>query len=106
MSRSYKKTIAFGREGRESRKAADLEAKKARKEGKPVQKEHHRYSLQTEQDYIDMAKAFMNVENKNRLTFATFHYSLKLKEFLKDRELTPELAEEFGKMMYKKERSR
>ena len=106
MSGSYKKTIAFGREGRESRKAADLEAKKARKEGKPVQKEHHRYDLQTEQDYINMAKSFMNVENKDRLCIATFHYSLKLKKFLKGRELTPELAEEFGKIMYKKDRSR
>ena len=109
MSRSFKKEIAWGkstaskatRSGSFGRK--DFQIEKAKKEGKPFTKSHQRYTLQTEQDYINMARGFLmetNDEHYERL------YGGKLKAFLNGRELTEELAEEFGKISYKKDRSR
>ena len=56
MSRSYKKTIAYGKStstaSRPKKTWGDFAADKARKEGKPIRKQHWRHDLQTSQDYL------------------------------------------------------
>ncbi|MGN0728088.1 hypothetical protein [Treponema sp.] len=57
MSRSYQKTIAWGKSNnggctRHNKTWGDYTAEKAKKEGVPVIRQHHRHNLQTLEDYI------------------------------------------------------
>lgn len=111
MSRSYKKTIAWGkstsskanRNGRYGRLKAH--ADKARKEGRPFTKSHTRSEVQTQEDYIEMVRQGINSTSPLSDYFRR-RYGTQWDAFLDGREPTEKLIREFGIKLYKKDRSR
>ena len=68
MSRSVQKIISWGKSyngciGRHNKTQGDYDAEKARKEGKPIRKQHRRASLQTLEDYINYVENLTNVDH-------------------------------------------
>lgn len=109
MGKSYKKVIAFGKSchGRRGRNKTwgDWAAEKARKEGKPVPKQHFRHRLQTLEDYKEYVLSHMYVETPYNDMFDRRRFGEYL-EFLNGREETQELADEFALKLYNKDRSK
>ena len=67
MSRSFKKTLSFGKADnggmtRCKKTYGDFAAEKARKEGKPIIKQHSRSTFQTLEDYINYVEKLTNAE--------------------------------------------
>lgn len=112
MSRSFKKTIAWGKStaSKATRSGhygwSDCRAKKDKKNGMPVYKSHQRYILQSKEDYIEMVR--QGIANTTSPFSKEFHkwHAIEWHEFLGDREPTEELIREFGSSLYKKDRSR
>lgn len=69
MSRSIKKTIAWGKSNnggntRHTKTRGDYSAEKARKENMPIRPQHVRAAMQTLQDYIDYVSNDCNTKSR------------------------------------------
>ena len=110
MSRSFKKTISFGKSdnggGNRCKKTwGDYAAEKARKDGMPIKKQHHRHDYQTLQDYIEYVKNHFNIDTYYNDAYDRHRFNL-YNEFLAGRQETQELIVEFATMLFNKDRSK
>ena len=109
MSRSFKKVIAFGKStrGRQSRckTYGDYAAKKARKENRPIIRQHYRHCLQTLDDYVDYVLNHFYIETIFNDMFDRRRWS-QYQRFLDNREETQDLVLEFATILWKKDRSK
>lgn len=110
MGKSFKKVIAFGKstrggQARHNKTWGDWLAEKARKENKPIIRQHHRHFLQTYEDYVDYVLNHMFIETPYNDMYDRRRYE-NYKKFLNGREETQSLIEEFAKMLFNKDRSK
>jgi hypothetical protein len=110
MSRSYKKTISFGKSDnggmtRCKKTYGDFAAEKARKEGKPIHKQHHRHSLQTLEDYIEEVRNHFHLYTPLSDVYNRRRYKEYLR-FLDGRKESEELIIEYATKLFRKDKSK
>ena len=110
MSRSYKKTISFGKSdnggsSRCKKTWGDYAVEKARKDGKPIRPQHHRHDKQTLEDYIEYVRHHFCWISPLSDMFDRYRYN-KYLEFLDGRQETDELIREFAIMLFNKDKSK
>ena len=112
MSRSYQRhKISFGRAAagcsqRSKKTNTDWANEKARREGKPISKQHHRYNLQTLEDYIKWVSSGFHVHNDPSHPSYCSQEVKKYNSWLSGRQETPELIKEYAIKLYNTDRSK
>lgn len=111
MSRSFKKTLSFGKSDnggmtRCKKTYGDFLAEKARKEDKPIIKQHSRSTLQTLEDYINYVEKLTNVDHG----LVTDRYSRadhkELMKWIEDHSDCAASLIEFARKLYNRNRSK
>lgn len=109
MSRSIRKVISWGKSNNgannRTKTWGDYAAKKARKEGKPIKKQHRRYDMQTLQDYIEYVKRDCDINSPYNDRFDRANYEL-LKDWLAEQGDNEESRNEFAKKIYNKDKAK
>ena len=105
MSRSYQKTIAFGKSKRgaqmRNKTRDDYAAEKALDEDMPIHKQHFRYELQTLQDFINYVENSCNINDGCNDMYDRRNYELLKQALAEGRS-----RESFAKSLYKKYRAK
>ena len=111
MSRTVKKTIAFGRStkggsNRTKKTWTDFANEKAQKAGKPIHKQHHRHNLQTLEDYIAWVESGFHIYNDSSHPSYCSQELKKYEGWLNGRKETPALIREYAKILFNKDKSK
>jgi hypothetical protein len=110
MSRSYKKTISFGKSDnggmtRCKKTYGDFMAEKARKEGKPIHRQHHRRKLQTLNDYIEYVAHHFRMGTPLNDMYDRRRYRDYM-HFLDGRKETEDLILEYAIKLFRKDKAK
>lgn len=110
MGKSWKKTISFGKSdngvsSRCKKTWGDYQAEKARRDGKPIRRQHRRHTYQTLEDYISYVKNHFKMNSSFNDMYDRKRFE-DYQKFLDGREETNELIEEFALKLYNKDRSK
>ncbi|MBQ3634392.1 MAG: hypothetical protein II951_02115 [Bacteroidales bacterium] len=110
MSRSFKRTIAFGKstrggQSRHTKTWDDYVAEKAIKADRPVCPQHYRHKLQSLEDYVAFVTDHCRVNSRLSSTYDRRRFACFL-AFLYGRPESPELIRAYALKLFNKDRSK